>query len=100
METDLAFDNWYDRYQPVTNHLNPNATFSGLLFETYGQDWDHVSHPDKRSHVWTLVEGDEGLYILSGLRYVNRIGFFITKNAPEPGEKLVVAIKGVEDDYS
>ena len=75
----LDYDEWFDEYLPIENHLDPSASCNGYMFETYGKELDFV-----RSHgvgnVWTLVEGDEGgLYIDTGYRHVNRVGYFVTR---------------------
>lgn len=75
-------DAWEAKYQPIQNHIDPHA---GDKFETYGAELDYVlsianSEPDR---VWTLVEGDDGLYITNGYHLVNRLNYFITKNPCE-----------------
>lgn len=75
-------DAWEAKYQPIQNHLDPHA---GDKFETYGEELDYVlsianSEP---ARVWTLVDGDDGLYITSGYHLVNRLAYFITKNLCE-----------------
>lgn len=33
-------------------------------------------------HLWTIVDGDDGgMYALSGVHYVNRIGYLVTEEA-------------------
>ena len=75
-------DAWEAKYQPIQNHIDPHA---GDKFETYGAELDYVlsianSEP---ARVWTLVDGDDGLYITSGYHFVNRLNYFITKNPCE-----------------
>ena len=36
---------------------------------------------DDSRHLWTIVEGEGSLYALSGLHYVNRIGYILTEEA-------------------
>ncbi len=88
---------WFDTYEPVRNHLSKNP--SGDLFETYGIELGYVlgvadSTP---ARVWTLVEGDEGTYIISGYHLVNRLGYYITKK-PFEGEFLEVLDHLYEDE--
>ena len=66
-------------FQP--NHLNPNAPFDyghgGTMYETYGEELDYVcSQP--RNRIWTLLDGDGGLSIVSGFWRINRLGYFIS----------------------
>lgn len=37
--------------------------------------------PDHSRHLWTIVEAEGSLYALSGLHYVNRIGYILTEEA-------------------
>ena len=81
----MTFEEWLDKYQPVDNHLDNNASFqdengNGIMFETYGDELQYVlsianSSPNQ---VWTYVDGDDGTYVTNGYHLVNRIGYFIT----------------------
>lgn len=75
-------DAWDAKYQPIQNHIDTKA---GDKFETYGAELDYVLSIAKTepARVWTLVEGDDGLYITSGCHFVNRLNYFITKNPCE-----------------
>ncbi len=75
-----------ERFGPRPNHLDTNASFDfgdgGCLFETYGRELAYVRTQDPRT-VWTIIEGDDGLAIESGMHFVNRLGFLITARAIE-----------------
>jgi len=78
------YDRWQETFRPVKNHLDPNAAGEGCLFETYGEELDHVLEiaNTEPCRVWTLVDGDNGKqYICSGYHLVNRLGYFITEVA-------------------
>lgn len=89
----LTDDQFYDKYTPIKNHIDDNASFDGCMFETYGEELEHVfKHSKKGNKVWTIIEGDgeekndDGevsptMYIVSGFHIVNRIGFLITKES-------------------
>ena len=71
-----TYDDWVEKFQPVTNHL---TKYENLAFETYGEEQDYVfAQPNE--NVWTEVDGDEGCYIIAGRHFVNRIQYFITTN--------------------
>ncbi len=76
----LSYDDWRDAYRPVRNTIRTDAPFDGLMFETFGSELDVVAAADPAC-VWTLVSGDddEGLYILSGCHFVNRMGYLVTE---------------------
>ena len=81
----ITFEEWLEKYQPVDNHLDNNASFqdengNGIMFETFGEELQYVlsianSEPNQ---VWTYVDGDDGTYVTNGYHLVNRIGYFIT----------------------
>ena len=90
--TEGEFD---DRYALVPNHINPSATWAfgeggGCLFETSGEEFEFVRRYDPRK-VWTLVDGDDGdLYVISGLHYVNRVGYLLSRE-PVPEDTAIQA---------
>jgi hypothetical protein len=68
-------DEFEQRYTLAPNHLNPNASWTygegnGCLFETYGEELAFVRQQDPRT-VWTLIEGDDAQYLLSGFHIVS-----------------------------
>lgn len=78
----LTFDEWEEKYKPMQNPLDSNASYNGCMLETYGDEVTHVlkyangSDEDQR-RVWTLY--DDGETISSGYHLVNRLGYFITE---------------------
>jgi hypothetical protein len=88
-------DEFYEKYKPLQNHLDPNAGWSGELYETFGDEINYCFELAKRENrVWTIVECDDVdyepeddedeepkccMYIISGFHYVNRIGFMVTE---------------------
>ena len=75
-------DLFFEDYTVVMNHLQPdgeNGSWNGCLFETYGEELDFVKNT-KEGFVWTLVEVDyDGMAIIPGFHWVNRMGYFISK---------------------
>ena len=85
----MNYELWADVYKPIKNHLSRNNDTD--LFETYGLELGYVLgvadyEPDR---VWTLVDGDDGTYIINGYHLVNRIGYFISE-VPFTGDFLEV----------
>lgn len=97
----LTEDEFVDNFQPVRNHLNPNASFDwgggfGTLFETYGEEAQFIaSQPNE--HVWTLLDTDEGLCIVSGWHFVNRLGYFVAKQPISVHVSYEVSLQAVPD---
>lgn len=78
VQLDEALDKWEADYQPITNHLVPNSSWSGWMFETYGEELKFVmSQPNE--HVWTWLNSDEGTFLSAGYHWVNRLGYLITE---------------------
>ena len=73
----LTEDQFDIEFQPQLNLLNQNASWDGCLYETYGEELAYVFRTNPRN-VWTWVESDEGLFLISGLHFVNRLGYLIT----------------------
>jgi hypothetical protein len=84
MARDYDIEDWAETFKPITNHLDANASWDGIMFETYGDELEFVrSHPNE--NIWTYMDGDEaGTIICAGYHFVNRIGYFITEVAREP----------------
>ena len=93
--TTMGFDDWETKFRPIKNHICVHAAVDGLLFETFGKEWDFVvarnaSHPGT---VWTVMKDDDtssdeaedefgeppGWTLVDGVHWVNRIGYLITE---------------------
>lgn len=76
-------------YKPRINHLNDNAGFSGMLYETFGPELDYVISMIDEKRVVTVIECDSDIYneeedyyeseivYTSGYHLVDRLGYFI-----------------------
>jgi len=85
-------EQWEATYLPVANTPDETASWGGLLFETYGDDYATVLTVAEKEprRVWTWIDGDGGSYIVNGFRIVNRIGYFITEKEWAEGERIQV----------
>lgn len=102
----ISEDEFYEKYKPIKNHIDDNASWDGCLYETFGDEVQYCFELSKKENrVWTIIECDnvqeeditgdieynqdlneddenyDGpcLYIVSGFHYVNRQGFLITE---------------------
>jgi hypothetical protein len=90
--TELEFEEWVDKYKPITNHIDTNASFDGLMFETYGEEVEFVKQAGN-GHIWMYGDGDDGgTYIWNGWGFVNRIGYFITEIPFTPDDTVQVVV--------
>ena len=82
---ELDYDEWVATYKPIPNNIVENASFDGMMFETYGAEYDFVKKADP-NHIWMYGDGDDGgSFIWSGWGFVNRLGYFITE-VPFPAD--------------
>jgi hypothetical protein len=93
----MTYEEWAEVYRPKDNHLVKNK--GQQHFETYGIELGYVlatadTEPDR---VWTLVDGDEGTWIVNGYHLVNRISYFITE-VPYLGNGLEVLDELYEEE--
>lgn len=95
----MTFEEWIEKYKPINNWLRKGEDTE--LFETYGVELGvvlGVNLMDTRK-VWTLIEGDEGLWVTNGYHLVNRLNYLIT-DIPYEGEEefMDVLYMDYEDD--
>jgi len=76
----MNIEQWDEQYKPITNPLDPDASWNGVMFETYGDELRFVMNQPARN-VWTYVDGSRGTYLVNGYHIANRIGYFVTANA-------------------
>jgi hypothetical protein len=93
---ELTFEEADEQFKFMVNNYDENASFDGLMFETYGDEVEYVkSKPHNR--IWMYGDGDDGgLYIWSGWGFVNRIGYFISEN-PVPDNTIIQIQVGEPD---
>lgn len=97
---ELSEDNFDEMFKPQINHIerakaDPSiadediCSFSGTMYETYGEDLEYVMEMGKLNRVVTIVDGESDsedddaepkpsvLYYLSGAHFVNRLGYLV-----------------------
>jgi hypothetical protein len=73
----ISYDKFIEKFKPITNHIDDNASLDGTMFETYGAEMEFVNTiPVTR--VWTLCDDGEQC-LVSGKYLVNRIGYIVTE---------------------
>ena len=95
---EMTFEEADEQFKFMVNNYDENASFDGLMFETYGDEVEYVkSKPSNR--IWMYGDGDDGgLYIWSGWGFVNRIGYFISEK-PVP-DNTTIQIMVAEPDLT
>lgn len=74
---EIKDDEFWDKFKPIKNHIDKNASYEGCMFETYGPELDFVKAQAELT-VWTIMDCDGKLIIGQGYQHVNRIGYLIT----------------------
>lgn len=89
---EMDFDEWFDTYKPIPNHIDEHASFDGHMFETYGAEVEFVKKANP-AHIWTYGDGDDsGSYIWNGWHFVNRLGYFITELPCPPDTTIQILV--------
>lgn len=76
----MTHDEFDERFTPILNPFDDNASWDGCMFETYGDELAYVQEqPD--ANVWTIIDGGgtEPDVLMSGKMRINRIGFIVTE---------------------
>lgn len=94
----MTYEEWEEAHRPIRNTTNPDRGFDSHLFETYGEDLEEVRRHTAMNPecIWTLVESDGYIAIISGFHLVNRIGYFITE-VPCPANTAIEIL--LDDPY-
>jgi hypothetical protein len=93
----------FDRRFPLlTNHLDRHATWAfgegpGCLFGTSPEELAFV-RAQPPGHVWTLVDCDEGMCVVSGAHFVNRIGYLVSTRRVRPDTMVEVLLEPLAGD--
>ena len=86
-------DVFWNEYKPQINHIERArvdksvadediCSYSGCLYETYGEDIDYINSlvkEGKVKHIWTVLDCEGELVISSGKWHVNRMGYIVTE---------------------
>lgn len=95
----LSVEEWEHHFKPMVNHLDENASFNdgsgGIMFETYGAEYDHVAAigHNEPNRIWTYIDDEEGnTCIINGWAFVNRIGYFITEKPYDDMLNIIVQL--------
>lgn len=91
----LTEDDFYERFNPIKNHIDTNAAFDGCMFETYGEEFDYITEliaDGGNASVWTIEDIEGKTYFVNGYHYVNRLGYIITEEAVPEDEEIEVCL--------
>lgn len=87
----MLYEEWWDKYKPIKNHIDDNSCFDHYAFETYGEEVNYIINKIDTKCIWTLIEADGEWYIIPGYHLVNRLLYFYTE-IPWEDENLEIKI--------
>ena len=91
----ISVEEWESRYKPIRNVLDPNASWDGIMYETYGDDFNLVvKYPNEQ--IWTYCDGNDGTYLYAGLYLADRIGYFICEE--KWGDENIQVLVSLDED--
>jgi len=85
----ISYEKFVDDFEPYTNTMSDDRGYNNTMYETFSPEIDHVKAQNPE-YIWTLIDGENNnSWIIPGFHFVNRLGYFITKN-PWTDEDLLV----------
>ena len=86
---DMTYEEWASKYRLMPNHVtNHSGSYS---YETYGEELEYILLQDDK-HVWTELDGDNGVYIVNGYHLVNRINYYLTNVPWQEDDDICITI--------
>jgi hypothetical protein len=77
------FDNKYTYDDSLKSKVFDSEDGQIGMFETYGEDikliLELVNSKKNKKRVWTMVDSDDGMYLIAGYHLINRIYYVVTK---------------------
>lgn len=88
LEYEFTIDEWEEKYKPLQNpRKDIDDGFDANIFDTHDEgDYEVIKGYDIK-RIWTLIEGEDGMLVVSGYRIIDRLGYFITENPVEPDDE-------------
>lgn len=86
----ITDDEFFEEFKPIPKGKNGDKAEYGhdfgagcCMFETFGADLGYIRYlidfKKMGRHIWTVIDGDEGQCIESGVHLVNRMGYIVTE---------------------
>ena len=89
-------DQWFNKYDPLKNQFDDNASWNGYMFETFDEEVEFV-RKQADNLVWTWVDGEGGTFLLPGPHFVNRIGYFVCRK-PWRNQSQEIQVEAFEEE--
>ncbi len=98
MNTDIEMteDELEKAFEFLPNHMTPSAwqlIGNGGVFDTHGKEREFVISQDPQT-IWTVLDGERSsLNLVSGLHFINRLGYMISTTKVEENTTVYCHIK-------
>lgn len=83
----MNFDTWVEKFHPIPNKNDPYSGFDfgeGSVLMTHSEAQKVLADLKlSDDHLWTILEGDDDVYLSHHFHFVNQLGYVITRNAPQ-----------------
>lgn len=91
----MSEDEFYEKYNPLKNHLDSDAAFDGCMFETFGEEVEFINKIAEslvKGKIWTIIEVEGKFYFVSGWHFINRFGYLVTEEIVPDDEEIEVKL--------
>ena len=105
----MSVEEWIEKFNPIyrkselSELLADSYDLNDYMFDTYGEDIEELRKlASKYSglHFWTWLSEGDMEWISEGIRYVNRMGYFVTREpAIENVAYDIIIFEPDENDY-
>ena len=84
-----SYDLFEKKYQPIHNQNIDEDTMQFYCLEKALQEARKFSAEEPTSHLWTISEYEDNMYLISGNRTVNRIMWVVTENRHDHNQTYI-----------
>lgn len=83
----LSYEDWEEVYKPIKENQGLKDFHPSVVND---EEKNVLTKAINDNKVWTLVDTDDGLHIISGFHFVNRMDVYITETPIEEEEIIEV----------
>ena len=89
-EIELTYEEWFAKYKPISN---PSDSHGELMYFDHSNEEDLAVLKDTSPYnIWTSIDSEGVYYVTNGIRYINRLSYYITENPWVEGDDYFVPI--------
>lgn len=73
----ITFEEFYDKFKIKRNSIQHISPYNNTMYDFGDEELDFLEDQE-RDHVWSLIDKNKDLIIVSGLRLKDSIGYFVS----------------------